>query len=209
MRFDGHAAMLRGSPSPNSHCSSKTRLHMPESREDALCFCRLSTLVKSKSFNRKKQGIANKNFQTFPFDKTCNARLVAMMRYISKEHLFHLCCSNLRSKCTQIWIYSSHSLHARQRRQNQDTLEQDIGYSGPLCHKCNSAEELFGSHYFALIDPALNGLSARHATLILDFRNISIWKRCYVLYFKRWCCCWTATIDIVSATASYPELCAE
>src|SRR6218665_730952 len=68
----------------------------------ALCFCRLSTLVKSKSFNRKKQDIANKNFKTFPFDKTCNARLVAMMRYISKEHLFRLCCSNLRSKSTQI-----------------------------------------------------------------------------------------------------------
>src|SRR6218665_3262462 len=48
-------------------------------------------------------------------------------------------------------------------------------YSGEGdCYKWNSAEEFFRSHYFALIDAAVNGL---RATLNLDFRDIFFSKR--------------------------------
>src|SRR6218665_676386 len=78
-------------------------------------------------------------------------------------------------------------------------------YSGEGdCHKWNSAEEFFRSHYFALIDAAVNGLRSRYTRPGLQ-RCINLEK---VLTSKD-AAADELPLDIVSATASYPELCAE
>lgn len=78
-------------------------------------------------------------------------------------------------------------------------------YSGKGdCHQWNSPEEFFRSHYFAVIDAAVNGLRTRYTQPGLQ-RYIGLEK---VLTLKGAAAA-ELPLDIVSATAGYPELCAE